>query len=193
MPRKPGQPSVKAVNLVSSVRPTASRFRLISVLMSVFALATAAKTRYSSGLRVDIADTHLDKPLRALATSDEGRIQSQHDRWRRYFRPDRGGLTNCLTNFQGMTPHGLGVPRGVHRKQLLQKIGSRSVGHQRAEVRLQPIQFRCRPAMQWPVEARLAHRACGTAKAGKPCPNLAEKRGDQVVLIVFDATATATT
>src|ERR1700757_3349171 len=41
--RSPGQPSVKAVNAVLSVRPTASRFRWISPARSVPALATALK------------------------------------------------------------------------------------------------------------------------------------------------------
>src|SRR5215213_5432139 len=42
--RRPGQPSVKAVTSVVSVRPTASRLWQISLLRSVSALATAAKT-----------------------------------------------------------------------------------------------------------------------------------------------------
>jgi hypothetical protein len=41
--RKPGQPSVKAVTLVVLVRPTVSRVRWISAVMSVSALVTAPK------------------------------------------------------------------------------------------------------------------------------------------------------
>jgi hypothetical protein len=42
--RKPGQPSVKAVTLVASVRPTVSRVRFISAVMSVSARDTEANT-----------------------------------------------------------------------------------------------------------------------------------------------------
>src|SRR5271166_5961721 len=42
--RRPGQPSVKAVTTVASVRPTAPRFRWISAEMSVLAFATAPNT-----------------------------------------------------------------------------------------------------------------------------------------------------
>jgi hypothetical protein len=44
MPRSPGQPSVNAVSVVPSVRPTASRPRRISAPRSVSVLATAPKT-----------------------------------------------------------------------------------------------------------------------------------------------------
>jgi hypothetical protein len=42
--RSPEQPSLKAVNSVSPVRPTASRFRLIKTLMAVPVLTTEPKT-----------------------------------------------------------------------------------------------------------------------------------------------------
>jgi hypothetical protein len=42
--RRPGPPSVKAVTLVVSVRPTVSKVRWINAVISVFALATAPKT-----------------------------------------------------------------------------------------------------------------------------------------------------
>jgi len=39
----------------------------------------------------------------------------------------------------------------VEREHLLQQISSRPVGHQGAEMRLKPVQLRCRPAMRWGV------------------------------------------
>ena len=52
-----------------------------------------------------------------------------------------------LTDFQGMTAHGLGVLRGIDREQLLQKTSSRSIGREGREMRLKPNQLRCRPAI----------------------------------------------
>jgi hypothetical protein len=74
--------------------------------------------------------------LLLLATPDEGRTQGRHDRRRRYFRPCRGALTECLADFQGMTLHGLRVRRGVNRKHLLQKISRSSICHEGGELRL---------------------------------------------------------
>jgi hypothetical protein len=49
------------------------------------------------------------------------------------------------------------------------------------KMRLKPTQFRCRPAMRWPVDAGLVPATRATAKAGKPYRDLAEQRGDHMV------------
>jgi hypothetical protein len=59
-------------------------------------------------------------------------------------------------------------------------------------MRLKLIQLRRRPAMRWPSDASLDPATRGTAKAGKPHRDLAEKRGYRVapvVLHVADAAA----
>jgi hypothetical protein len=90
----------------------------------------------STKFRFNIADAYLKMPLRFLATPDEGRIQGHHDSGRRYFWPRRGTLTDCLADFQGMTPQGLSMLRDVNRKNLLQKISRGSIGHEGGEMRL---------------------------------------------------------
>jgi hypothetical protein len=59
-------------------------------------------------------------------------------------------------------------------------------------MRLKPPQFRCRPAMRWPVDTGLVPATRATAKAGKPYRDLAEQRGDHMVLIVLHTANTAT-
>jgi len=80
----------------------------------------------------------------------------------------------------------------VDREHLLQQISSRPVGHHRAEMRLQPVQLRCRPAMQWPANASLDPATRGTAKPGKPHCDLAEQRRHRMVPVVLQTPNPAT-
>jgi hypothetical protein len=52
-------------------------------------------------------------------------------------------------------------------------------------MRLKLIQLRRRPAMRWPSDASLDPATRGTAKAGKPHRDLAEKRGYRVAPVVL--------
>jgi hypothetical protein len=61
-----------------------------------------------------------------------------------------------------------------------------------SQLRMKPIQFRRRPAMRRPVDARLAPATRGTAKTGKSHRHPAERRGHHVILIILH-TATAAT
>jgi hypothetical protein len=72
-----------------------------------FSSGDGAENLSGFGFHFDIADMHLEMPLAVLATPDEGRIQRDHDRRRRHFRPYGGTLTECPADPQGMTPHGL--------------------------------------------------------------------------------------
>src|ERR1700722_14090680 len=91
-----------------------------------------------------------------------------------------------------MAAQGLRVLRGIDGEHLLQQISGCSVGHDGGEMRLKPVEFRCRPAMPWPGDPSLAPATRGTAKAGKPHCDLAEKRSDHMVLIVLHPASTAT-
>ena len=69
----------------------------------------------------------------------------------------------------------------VEREHLLQQISSRPVGHHGAEMRLQLVQLRRRPAVRWPANASLKPAACGTTKTGKTHRDLAEQRRHRMV------------
>jgi len=142
-------------------------------------------------LRFDIANPYLQVTFSVLATSNEGGIQSDRDRRRRRFRPDRGTIPKCSAGSQGMATHGLFVVAGADRKHLLQYVSGRPIGHQGREMGLKPIQLRCRPAMRWPVDPNLDHTTRGAAKSGKPHHGLTEKRGDRMIPIVLHVTNTA--
>ena len=86
MRRSPEEPSVKAVSAVCSVRPTASRFRLIRPSRSDFGFGDRTENLSSTEFCFQIADAYLKMSLPGLATPDEGRIERHHDRWRRCFR-----------------------------------------------------------------------------------------------------------
>jgi hypothetical protein len=70
--RKPGQPSVKAVTLVASVRPAVPRVRWISAVMSVSDLVTAPKNLAATNLRFDVADADLQVAFAIVAAAYEG-------------------------------------------------------------------------------------------------------------------------
>src|SRR4051794_8987583 len=59
-------------------------------------------------------------------------------------------------------------------------------------MRLKPVQFRCRSAMRWPSNASLDPATRGTARAGKPHPNLAEGRRDRMIPVVLHTASAAT-
>src|ERR1700722_1007828 len=146
----------------------------------------------ATSLRFDIADPHLQMPLPILTAADEGRVQADHDRRRRRFRLDRGTLSKSRTGFQGLAAKGLRVLRGVQREYLRQQVSCCPIGQEGGKMRLKPTQFWCRPAMRWPVDTGLAPATRATAKAGKPYRDLAEQRGDHMVLIVFHTARAAT-
>ena len=155
MRRSPGQPSVKAVNAVSSVRPTASRFRRISTSMSVSALATAPKTWRPP----DSVSTLPTRTSRCRSPSsqltDEGRIQGDHDRRGRRSRLGRGTIPKRLA---GPQERGGARSQGPFRRRpgtfAPAQSAAVTVGHQGGEMRLKLVQLRCRSAMRWPVDAR---------------------------------------
>jgi hypothetical protein len=108
-------------------------------------------------LRFDIANPYPQETFSVLATSDEGGIQSDRDRRRRRFLPDRGTIPKCSAGSQSVATHGLFVVAGADRKHLLQYVSGRPIGHQGKEMGLKLIQLRCRPAMQWPVDPNPSH------------------------------------
>jgi len=120
------------------------------------------------GRRFDIADPHLQMPLALRAAADERRIQGHHNRRCRRGRPDRRALTQSLADLQGMAAQGLMMRSRVDREHLPQNVSGGPVGHQGREMRLKPVQLRCRSATRWPVEASLDPATRGTAKPGKP-------------------------
>ena len=65
---------------------------------------------------------------------------------------------------EDLAAQGLMMLSGVDREHLRQHIRGRPVGHQGREIRLKPVQLRCRPAMRWPSNASLDPAARGTAK-----------------------------
>ncbi len=119
-------------------------------------------------IRFNIADPHLQMPLALRAAADERRIQGHHNRRRCCFRPDRSALTQSLADLQDMLAQGRMMRSCIDWEHLLQHIRGRPVGHQGAEMRLKPVQLRCRPASRWPANASLDPATCGTTKAGKP-------------------------
>jgi hypothetical protein len=56
---RPGQPSVKAVTSVVSLRPTVPRVRWINAVMSDSVLVTAPRTLAATVNRLDVADAWL--------------------------------------------------------------------------------------------------------------------------------------
>jgi len=83
----------------------------------------------ATGRRFDIADPHLQMPLVLRATANECRIQGDHNRRRRRFRPDRSALTKSLADFQGMAAQGLMMLSRVDREHLRQHINGGPVSH----------------------------------------------------------------
>jgi hypothetical protein len=147
----------------------------------------SAKNLAAARRCLDIANTHLEVTFCVLATSDEGGIQSDRDARCRDFRPNCGTIANGRTGFQGVATQGLLVLSGADRKQLLQNIRGRPVGHQGGEMGLKLIQFRCRSAMRWPADTDLDAVTRGTAKSGKSQRDLAEKRRYRVIAVVLHA------
>jgi hypothetical protein len=82
--------------------------------------------------------------------------------------------------------------RGVQREHLRQQVSCCPIGQEGGKMRLKPPQFRCRPAMRWPIDTGLVPATRATAKAGKPYRDLAEQRGDRMVLIVLHTARAAT-
>ncbi len=146
----------------------------------------------ATGRRFDVADPHLQMPLAIRAAADERRVQGYHDHRCCFFWPQRSALTKSLANRQGMAAQGCMMLSCVDREHLLQQIGRRPVGHEGAEMRLQPVQLRCRSAMRRPSQASLDPAARGTAKPGKPHRDLAEQHRDRMVPVVLH-TASAVT
>jgi len=143
-------------------------------------------------IRLNIADPHLQMPLALRAAADERRIQGHHNRRRCCFRTGRGALTKNLADLQGMAAQGLMMRSRVDRKHLPQHIRGGPVGHQGAEMRLKPVQLRCRSAMRWPSNASLDPATRGTAKAGKPHCDRAEQRRHRMVPVVLHTANIAT-
>ena len=100
-----------------------------------------------TGFRFDVANPHLQVTLLILTTPDEGGIQGDRDRGRRWFRPDRGTIRDRFANPQGMAVQRFRVRSGVDRKHLLQQVGGNPISHQGREVSSEPVQFRCRSTM----------------------------------------------
>src|SRR5208283_4630155 len=123
----------------------------------------------------------LTVPLAVLAAADEGRIQGHGDRRSRRIRPHRGLIPKLRTNFQSAQTQSFRVVSGIDREHLPQHVSSRPVSHQGGEMRLKLIQLRRRAAIRWPTMAGFVAAAPGTAKAGKPHRDLAEKRRDRMV------------
>ena len=149
-------------------------------------LGDGAEDLPSSGRRLDIADPDLQVPLAVLAAPDEGRIQGHHDRLgtgrrRLRLRPHR----QRLGDLEGVAAQGLGIHAGVHREHLCHHLGRRPVGHQRGELRPQPIQLRRRADVRRPSHARLDCVASGAAETGQPDRDLPEQRGDCVLAVVL--------
>ena len=146
-----------------------------------------AENLTATGFRFDIANPHLEVTLSVLAAPDEGGIQGDRDRRRRRFRPDRGTIGERRASLQGMAAQRLRIRSGVDRKHLLQQVSGHPVAHQGGQMRPKPVQFRCRPAMRWPVDARLDPAARGTTKSGQPHRHLTKQRRDRVIPIIFHA------
>jgi hypothetical protein len=84
-----------------------------------------------------------------------------------------------------MAAQGPGVDTGVDRKHVLQQVGAYPVRHQSGQVRPEPVQFRCRAAMRWPIDACLDAAARGTSKPGQPHRHLTEECRDRVITIIL--------
>jgi hypothetical protein len=82
-------------------------------------------------------------------------------------------------------PQGPGVDTGVDRKHVLQQVRAHPVRHQSGQVCPESVQFWCRAAMRWPIDACLDAAARGTLKPGQPHPHLTEERRDRVVTIIL--------
>src|SRR5271165_2593999 len=80
----------------------------------------------------------------------------------------------------------------VDREHLPQHVSSHPVSHQGGEMRLKLIQLRRRAAIRWPTMAGFVAAAPGTAKAGKPHRDLAEKRRDRMVPVILHSAHLAT-
>jgi transposase len=139
--------------------------------------------------RSTLPHSHLQVTLSVLATTNEGAVQSDRDRRRRHFRPDRGTITQRRASSQGMPTHGFLVPSRADREHLLEYISGRPIRHECREVSLKPLQFRGRSAMRGPVDADLDRITRGTAEAGEPHRDLTEKRGDRMLPVIFRVTS----
>jgi len=150
-----------------------------------------AENLAATRLRFHIANAYLQVTFSVLATPDEGGIQGDRDRRRRRFRPDRGTILKRHAGSQGVAAHGLFVLAGTDREHLLQYACGAPIGHEGGEMSLKLIQFRCRPAMRWPVDPNLDHTTRGATKSRKPHRGLTEKRRDRMIAIVLHVTNTA--
>ena len=159
--------------------------------MSVSDPATAPKTWRPPELRLHVADPYLQMTFSVLATSDEGGVQGDRDR-RRRFRRIRGMIPKRRAGCQCAAAHGLFVVAGADREHLLQHVSGRPIGHQGGQVSLKLIQLRCRPAMRRPVDPNLDRTTRGAAKSGKPHRDLTEERGYRMIPVVLHMTNTAT-
>jgi hypothetical protein len=65
-----------------------------------------AENLAATRLRFHIANPYLQVTFSVLATPDEGGIQSDRDRRRRRFRPDRSTIPKCSADSQGVATHG---------------------------------------------------------------------------------------
>jgi hypothetical protein len=142
-------------------------------------------------LRFNVANPHLKMALSVLATPDERGIQGDRDRRRRRVRLDRGTIPKGGAGLHGTATHGLFVIAGSQRDHLLQQIRRRPIGHEGREMNLKLIQFRCRPAMRWPVDPDLDCSTSVATKSRKSRRELTEKRGDQMLPVVLDSANTA--
>ena len=101
-----GQPSVKAVSAVSLVLPDRVEVAADQRPDVRAGFGDGTENLTATGLRFDIADPHLQRPLALRAAADERRIQGYHDRRRCCFRPDRSARTKRLADLQGMAAQG---------------------------------------------------------------------------------------
>jgi hypothetical protein len=126
-----------------------------------------AENQSTTGLRLDVANPHLQMTFSILATSDEHGIQGDRDCRRRCFRPGCGTIRERFASPHGVAAQRFGIGSGVDRKHTLEQVSGHPVGHQGGEMRPDPVQFRRRSAVRWPADASLGPTTPGTAKSGQ--------------------------
>ncbi len=127
-------------------------------------------------------------PLALLTAADEGRIQGDRNRRCRRIRLYHSLIPKSLTDLQSVTAQSLADVASIQRKHLRHDVSGYTICQQGREMRLDPIQLRCRAAMRWSTMASFASATSSTAKLGKPHRDLAEQRCNQMVSVVFHPT-----
>src|ERR1700677_2727799 len=176
--RRPEQPSVNAVRSLSSVQPTASRFRLISVVMAVSLFATAPNTcRPPQG--VSTLPTRTSRQ-RSLAWRLRMKLESKlmliaRLRGRRL---GQGRVAKLLADFQRMMAKCFRARAGLNRQKMPQHTRGDAIAHQSGKMRLKLIQLWLRPAMRGPTHARLNPATASTKPSREPHRHSTEQSRD---------------